>query len=152
MDVEISGSKQFYRYTTLGNSVFQDSLHEKSMKYYVESGKCTHIIVVGHINCKAVKWILDDPMNSESIAFLKSELQQMLADNHTKYMKADLRELLVIELSLIRLCKSLLKHAFIHERFRRNKLKVTGIILNPLGVNRKIFYNGIAHNDLISIN
>ncbi len=152
MDVENSGSNQFYRHTTLGNVVCENSFQEDSIKYYVESRKCTHIIVAGHTDCKAIKSILNDSLNSQSIAFLKTELQGMLEGNHSKYLKTDFHELLVIELSVTKLCRSLLKYSFIHERLQREKISVTGIVLNSLGSNKKIFHNGIAFNDLISIN
>ena len=60
-----------------------------------------------------------------------------LEGNHSKYLKTDLHELLVIELSVTKLCRSLLKYSFIHKRLQREKLSVTGIVLNPLGVNKK---------------
>jgi carbonic anhydrase len=152
MDVESSGSNQFYRHTTLGNVVCEKSFQEESIKYYVESRKCTHIIVAGHTDCKAINSILNDSLNSQSIAFLKTELVGIVKGNYSKYLKADLLEILAIELSVTKLCRNLLTYQFIHERLESERLSVTGVVLNPLGTNKKIFHNGIAYNDLISIN
>jgi len=74
MDVESSGRNQFYRLTTLGNVVCEEYFLEDSIKYYVESRKCTHIIVAGHTDCKAINSILNDSLNSQSMASLKSEM------------------------------------------------------------------------------
>lgn len=152
MEVEGLSNSQFYRHTTLGNVISQDSFREDSIRFYVESLKCTHIVVAGHADCKAIKSILNDAMDSASIVALKTEVQGVLISNHSQFLKTDLRELLVIELSVINLCRSLLQYSFIHERFKKEKMTISGIVFDHGGINKKIFYNGIVFNNLISNN
>lgn len=152
MEVESLNNEQFYRHTTLGNVINHDTFQEESIRYYIESKKCTRIVVVGHTDCKAIKSILDDSLDSESIIALKSELQGLLINNHSHFLKTELHELLVVELSIIKLCRSLLQYSFIYERLQKEKMNLTGIVFNHTGITRKIFYNGIVFNSLISNN
>ena len=60
---------------------------------------------------------------------------------------------MLIEFNVINQCKLLMDYFFIKEKVETNKLQVKGIVTEMQSDQLKsIFHNGIAYNDLLTLN
>lgn len=152
-DLEQSSNGQVFRYTTLGNMINPKDTHQQeNLRGFVEFKKCSRIIVAGHHQCKALRYIRCDLTSDSRIANLQDNLRDLYGNNHAGILASPLKETLMVELNVVEQCKRLLSYPFIQDRFKEGELSVLGIVLNSDGDFKAVFKNGVGYNDLISLN
>ena len=152
-DLEEDGHGMVFRYTTLGNMLNpEDTTQQDSLRSFINFKGCSRIIVAGHHHCKALHYIRCELSSDSPIQNLQADLRTLFGNNHGSLMNGSARENMIVQLNVIDQCKRLLTYPFIKKRFEEGALSIFGVVINTKGDYRHVFTNGIAYNDMISLN
>jgi carbonic anhydrase len=123
-----------------------------NLKSFINFKKCTKIIIAGHHHCRALEYIRCE-VNAESPIFnLRETLRELYGNNHGSLITKWHGETMLTELNVIEQCKKLMTLPFVREKFENGEIGVLGVIIFRHGEIKKVFNNGIAYNDVISLN
>jgi carbonic anhydrase len=153
LDIEQRVSGQVYRFTAFGNMLNpQDKYQTQSILNFVEFKGCSKIIVAGHMDCRALKFILADDRNLALRGHSQLELKEILTSSHAHLLSDASKDRVLVEQNVITQCKALLGFAPIREKFTGRNISIIGIVLLPSGGCVQVFSNGISYNNILSMN
>lgn len=153
LDIEQRIEGEVFRYTALGNVLNpRDKYQRQSILSFVEFKGCTRIVIAGHHNCRALKYILST--NSDDLRFtgIRQDMVELLNTNHQHLMKDPFKDHFLVEQNVIKQCETLLNYLPIRTRFELNQLSVIGMVIESSGMCRQIYFNGLSYNNLLASN
>ena len=154
MNKHIEFNDRIFIYALSGNTLqTHDPMQKGTIQYYIESRDCKQVILVGSMDQDLINHISQNESDESPAAALKFNLQVVLRNQNKAILPTALNNQLLVELHVIKQCTSLMDYFFVRERVENNHLHVRGFIASSMAEPLKqIFYNGITHNDIISMN
>jgi len=130
-----------------------DPLEKGRIQYFIESNKCTQVIIVGSVEEHLVRRLIGNESNLSPAALLKFNLKVFLRNRDVAVLPNALRDHILVEQHIISQCNLLLDYYFIRDRVENKQLQIKGFVIDQTEENLKpIFSNGIIYNDIISMN
>ena len=130
-----------------------DPLEKGRIQYFIESNKCTQVIIVGSVEEHLVRRLIGNESNLSPAALLKFNLKVFLRNRDVAVLPNALRDHILVEQHIISQCNLLLDYYFIRDRVENKQLQIKGFVIDQTEENLKpIFRNGIIYNDIISMN
>jgi carbonic anhydrase len=145
--------EQVFVYTSLGTVLyFQDPLLKENLRYYICHKDCTQIIIAGHLQCKALDYLMTSKSQEPKIKSLKGALRNLSAQTFTNLHAKHLHERMLVESNVTRQAEQLLTYDFIDQKVKQKNLSVIGVVAadNSKFLNT-IFLNGISLNRLTTM-
>ena len=153
LDIEQRIAGEVFRYTALANVLnLRDEYQRQSILSFVEFKGCTRIVVVGHYNCRALKYILSCESGERSSTGIRNNVVELLNTDHPHLLKDPFRDRFLVEQNVIMQCDTLLKYMPLRKRFEANQLSVIGLVIESSGKCRQMFFNGLSFNNLLASN
>jgi hypothetical protein len=140
---------------TLPESMLQahDPLEKGRIQHFIESNKCTQVVIVGSVEEHLVHRLIRNESNLSPAALLKFNLKVFLRNRDVEVLPNALRDQILVEQHIISQCNLLLDYYFIRDRVENKQLQIKGFVIDQTEENLKpIFRNGIIYNDIISMN
>ena len=143
----------FVHHISGGKLLRYDPQQREMLQDHVETKSCSQIIFVGSNDQKFTSQ-LQTPDSLYSLkAALTFNLKPLLRARHEKAIDPFIKMQMLLELNVIRQCQLLMDYFFIKEKVESNKLQVKGLVTEMKSNQLKsIFHNGIAYNDLLTLN
>lgn len=130
-----------------------DPLEKGWIQYYIESKKCTQVVIVGSIQEHLINRLVRNESLVSPAASLKFNMKVFLRNQDREILPTTLRDQMLVELHVINQCKMLMDYYFIDDRVKRSRLQIRGFVTeNPEVHLKEIFCNGVIYNDIISMN
>jgi hypothetical protein len=137
--------------TSPGNVLSQyNAVQFQKIRYYIEDKGCKQIIITGNHNTEVAKCIMKDALARPLVADLTFNLQRFSIRYKTDQA---FFERALLELNIVQQCNVLMGYDFIQKRIQQKQLTVMGVLRATKGKEAlRVFYNGIACNQIISHN
>jgi len=130
-----------------------DPQQREILQHHIEGKSCSQVIFVGAEDQKLMDQIQSDDSLHSLKASLTFNLKPLLRSKGEKAIDPAVKMQMLIEFNVIKQCKVLMDYFFIKEKVETNKLQVKGIVTEMQSDQLKsIFHNGIAYNDLLTLN
>jgi len=123
------------------------------IQYYIESKGCKQLVFAGAVQQDIIDGIFQDDSVQSLHAKLTFNLGLFLKNRNNLVITTPLRDQLLTELHVIAQCNILMDYYFIREQVKNRQLQIRGVVAEMHEEQFKpIFYNGIIHNTIISMN
>ncbi len=145
---------QVFTHTFLGTVHAADPVIADVLHYYIEEKGCTQIILIGHIHCHAINFLIDRDYDPDSPTHdLSESLKEIASEHHFHLVPESLYDRMLAEVIVVRQCQRLMEITLIRERISEARLRMVGVVYDERNqIITRVFSNGISLNNLVSLN
>lgn len=148
----IFSDKVFVRNVPEGIRPYEPQQQEM-LQYHIDERGCSQIILVGVKNQMLMERMEKNDTLLSIPSALKFNLSVLLGNQSDQFLSDAIRHQMLFELHVISQCRLLLDYFFIKKKVESNELQVKGLVTELKSERLKsIFCNGIAFNDLLTLN